>query len=71
LQLIYQKEFFEASSSLKIIFKLYSSFKHPNKPHMGDANTRGYSLPEVVVDDVLFAAGQRPVFFISPLGAKM
>ena len=27
---------------------------------MGDPNTRGFSLPEVVVDDVIFAAGRSP-----------
>jgi hypothetical protein len=31
------------------------SFKHPAKPHMGDS-TRGFSLPEVVVDDGLFSS---------------
>ena len=39
---------------------IFFSFKHPNKPHMGDPNTRGFSLPEVVVDDVIFAAGRSP-----------
>ena len=42
------------------IWQMFYSFKHPNKPHMGDPNTRGFSLPEVVVDDVIFAAGRSP-----------